>query len=329
MKRFVTTSVMAAAALATMLGVPAATPAAQAAVACDTIRMVVPWKAGGGTDRIGRGLATALEKQSGKSVIVDNVSGASSATGSIKAMQAKPDGCTILMNGSTEILAFLTFTQNLPFSLDDMRYVGAFFTTPTWMLANSDRDYESFEDFLEDARSHPGQVTIGVGGAAGAHMVMASAIKGAYGIDVRIVPFSGGADLKKAMLANQVNAGVIHSPVLLAEAKEGLIDILATGGSLDRIEYEPLRDVPTLESMGTPIRVSAVRGVFVPKDTPDEIAIQLATWIEAAAVDSEFQAFGKAFGFPPAWIPGEQFEKDMRDGMAFFRETYENYIKAN
>ena len=53
---------------------------ALAAIECDTIRMIVPWKAGGGTDRIGRGLAVALEKQSGKSVIVDNISGASSAT---------------------------------------------------------------------------------------------------------------------------------------------------------------------------------------------------------------------------------------------------------
>lgn len=329
MRRFATISIMAAAAAALVFGMPAGTPPAKAEIACDTIRMVVPWKAGGGTDRIGRGLATALEKQSGKSVIVDNISGASSATGSIKAMQAEPDGCTMLMNGSTEILAFLTFTENLPFSLDDMHYVGAFFTTPTWMLAHNDRGYESFDSFLEEARSNPGQVTIGVGGAAGAHMVMASAIKGAYDLDVRIVPYSGGADVKKAVLANQVNAGVIHSPVLLAEAKEGLIDILTAGGSLERIEFEPLRDVPTLESLGKPIRVSAVRGVFVPKDTPDEIASQLATWIEAAAADPEFQEFGKSFGFPPAWIPGDQFEKDMREGMAFFRDTYENYIKAN
>ncbi len=323
----------ATAAFALVVGIGAGTTVApstaQAAFECDTIRMVVPWKAGGGTDRIGRGLAVALEKQSGKSVIVDNISGASSATGSIKAMQADPDGCTILMNGSTEILAFLTFAKDLPFSLDDMRYVGAFFTTPTWMLANKDRGYTSFDDFVKDAKANPGKLTLGVGGAAGAHMVMASAIKGALDIDVRIVPYSGGADLKKALLANQVNAGVIHSPVLLKESKGGLINVLTTGGSLENIEHAPLRGVKTLESMGHPIRMSAVRGVFVPKAASDEVVNQLATWVEAAAKDPEFQEFGKKFGFPPAWVPGPAFEKQMRDGMAFFSETHRKYIAAN
>lgn len=300
---------------------------AKADLACETIRMVVPWKAGGGTDRIGRGLAAALETASGKSVIVDNISGASSATGTIQAMKADPDGCTILMNGTTEILAFMTFSDDLPISLDDMAFVGAFYTTPTWMLSNSKRGYADLQAFAADAKANPGKVTLGVGGASGAHMVMASAIKGALDLDVRIIPFSGGADLKKALLANQVNAGVIHSPVLMKEAASGLIDVLATGGPLDNSNLESLRDMPTLESQGFPISVSAVRGVFVPKGTPDEIIETLARWVETSTTDPEFVAFGDKFGFPPEWVPADKFEGDMRAGEAFFRETYDKFIK--
>lgn len=302
--------------------------AAQAAIECDTIRMIVPWKAGGGTDRIGRGLAVALEKQSGKSVIVDNISGASSATGSIKAMKAKPDGCTVLMNGSTEMIAFMTFKRNLPFKLSQMKFIGAFFNTPTWMLSNRKRGYTSFKDFLAKAKANPGKLTIGTGGAAGAHMIMAAAIKGLAGIDVRIVPFSGGADLKKAILANHVDTGVIHSPVLLKEVRAGLVDVLATGAPLDRIEYAPVRKTPTLTSMNMPISVAAVRGMFVPRDTPDVIVGQLTAWLEGSTQDPEFITFGKKFGFPPVWIPGAQFEKDMRRDIAAFREIYDKYIKA-
>ena len=72
---------------------------------------------------------------------------------------------------------------------DQHRVTGGARSTAAWMLAHNDRGYESFDDFLEDARNNPGQVTIGVGGAAGAHMVMVSAIKGAYDIDVRLVPY--------------------------------------------------------------------------------------------------------------------------------------------
>lgn len=313
-------------ALVTGLMMPA-TPA-QANLDCDTIRMIVPWKAGGGTDRIGRGLSAALEKASGKSVIVDNISGASSATGSIQAMKAKPDGCTILMNGTTELLAVMTFAKDLPLSIDDMKFVGAFYTTPTWMLANKKRGYGSFQAFVDAAKANPGKLTLGVGGAAGSHMVMASAVKGVLDINVRIVPFSGGADLKKALLANQVNAGIIHSPVLLKEAKAGLIDVLATGGSLEKINHEPLRKVPTLESMGHPIKMSAIRGVFVPKATPDAVIRKLAGWVETATKDAEFIAFGNTFGFPPEWVPADKFEQDMRDGVAFFKSAYDKFIKA-
>ncbi len=161
--------------------------------------MVVPWKAGGGTDRLGRGLAAAMEKLSGKSVIVDNID---SASGSIKATTARPNGCTILMNGDTEMLAFMTFKSNLPFSIDQMKFVGGFFTKPTWMVSHKDRGYDSFQDFLDADKNKPGELTIGVGGASGAHMVMAAAIKGYAEIEVRIVPDPGGADLKKALLAN-------------------------------------------------------------------------------------------------------------------------------
>ena len=322
-----TTKALAAAMAAGAL-LTAGADAAQAEIECDTVRMIVPWKAGGGTDRIGRGLAVALEKQSGKSVIVDNISGASSATGSIKAMKAKPDGCTILMNGSTEMIAFMTFKRDLPFELDQMKFVGAFFNTPTWMLSHRERGYASFADFLEKAKANPGKLTIGTGGAAGAHMIMAAAIKGLAEIDVRIVPYSGGADLKKAILANQIDAGVIHSPVLLKEVRAGLVDVLATGAPLDRIEFAPVRDTPTLTSMDMPISVAAVRGVFVPQATPDAVVDELTEWLEGATRDPEFINFGKNFGFPPVWIPGAQFERDIRRDIAAFREIYDKYIKA-
>ncbi|MGD9868068.1 MAG: tripartite tricarboxylate transporter substrate binding protein [Hyphomicrobiales bacterium] len=317
-------------ALLALVAMPAAlTGTAKAAeIKCDTIRMVVPWKAGGGTDRLGRGLASAMEKQSKKSIIVDNIDGASSATGSIKAVTAAPDGCTVLMNGDTEMVAFMTFKSSLPFKVDQMKFVGGFFTTPTWMLSHKDRGYKTFEEFAEAARKKPGELTIGTGGASGAHMVMAAAIKGYAGLDVRIVPYSGGADLQKALLANQVDAGVIHSPILLNEVKAGMINVLATGGPLSDIQYEPIRNTPTLESLKMPIKVAVTRGVFVPKDTPDEIVAQLAAWIKAATEDPEFIEFGKKFGFPPVFIPGPEFEKSMRDDVKSFKEIYDKYIKA-
>ncbi len=71
------------------------------------------------------------------------------------------------------------------------------------------------------------------------------------------------------------------------------MDVFTAGGQLTGIEYEPIRNTPTLESMKLPIKVSVTRGVFVPKDTP-----------------------------------GDAFEADMRDVLKSFQEIYDKYIKA-
>lgn len=291
-----------------------------------TIHLVVPWKAGGGTDSIGRGIAKALEEVSGQSVVVDNISGAGGIKGSLSVAKGKPDGYTVLMNGTTDLTGVMTF-QDVPVSLDDYKYIGGFFTSPTWIVAHKDRGYEDFQQLLDKAKAEPGSVTIGTGGPAGAQMIMASAIKGVTGIDFRIIPYSGGADLKKALIGNQVDAGILHAPVMLAEVKEGMIKVVGTGLPLDGITYEPVRGVKTLKETGIPVEIGITRGMFVHKDTPDDVVAKLSELAEKAAKSDTFKKFGETFGFAPVWIPGPEFEKQIREELAEFKEIHAKHIK--
>lgn len=291
----------------------------------DTIHIVVPWGAGGGTDVIARAIASAMEEVAGVTVVVDNISGASGATGTVNVVQAEPDGYTILLNGSSDLTSLLTF-QDLPFSIDDLAFVGGFFETPTWVVAHADRGYETLEDVLEAARERPGEVTIGTGGAVGAHALMAHAIKGHTGADVRIVAYQGGAALRKGILANEVDAGVIHSPILLDAVKEGTVNVLATGMPLDGIAYEPLRDTPTLEDVGIPVEIGVTRGLFAPSGTPEERIDALSEILEKAAKSESFAAFGENFGFEPVWLGREEFEALVRGELATFADIKENFI---
>jgi tripartite-type tricarboxylate transporter receptor subunit TctC len=291
-----------------------------------TIHLVVPWKAGGGTDNIGRGIAKALEEVSGQSVVVDNISGAGGIKGSLAVANGATDGYTVLMNGTTDLTAAMTF-QDVPVKLDDYKYVGGFYTSPTWIVAHKDRGYENFEQVLEKAKANPGTVTIGTGGPAGAQMLMASAIKGISGADFRIIPYSGGADLKKAIIGNQVDAGILHAPVMLPEAKEGMIKVIGTGLPLDGITYEPLRNVKTMKQIDIPVEVGITRGMFVAKGTPDDVVEKLRELAEKAAMSETFKQFGDKYGFAPVWIPGPEFEKQIRKELAEFKEIHAKYIK--
>lgn len=291
-----------------------------------TIHLVVPWKAGGGTDAIGRAYAQGLKEVSGAEVVVDDINGASGAVGTAKVAHAKPDGYTLLLNGDADMNAGLTFRHE-PYSLNDFVYIGAVYQSPTWMLANKARGYESFADFEKAARAHPGQVTIGVGGATGAHMLMAAAIRGITGLDVRIIPYSGGADLKKALLGNQVDAGVIHAPVLLPEVRSGLIKVLATGASLARVDYPPIRDVPTLRQLKIPVSFAIARVVMVPKGTPKAVVEKLRRLSKKAVATKSYQAFGQKFGFAPEWIPGAQETADIHEQLKTFETIKAKYVK--
>jgi tripartite-type tricarboxylate transporter receptor subunit TctC len=290
-----------------------------------TIHLVVPWKAGGGTDSIGRGIAEAIKTVIDESVVVDNISGAGGVTGSIKVVQSKPDGYTLLMNGDTDMTAALTF-KDLPLSLDDFVYIGGFFQSPTWVLAHKDRGYESLADYLSKAKQNPGKLTMGTAGPAGAQILMASAIKGISGADFRIIPYSGGKDLKKALIGNQVDAGIIHAPVLLAEVKEGFIDVLGTGKPLDKITYAKVRNTPTLKDINIPIEIGITRGIYAPKGLSKEVTEKLSIIVEKAAKSDSFKQFGERFGFLPIWVPGPEFEKQVKEELKLFKDIKAKYI---
>ncbi len=307
------------------ISILAGSPARAAGFPSKTIHVVVPWKAGGGTDAIGRGFAEALKGVVDVSVVVDNISGAGGITGSIKVARSRPDGYTVLMNGTTDITAALTF-KDVPLSLDDFTYIGGFFQSPTWILSHADRNYSSLQDFLDKAKANPGKLTLGTAGPSGAQMLMAAAIKGYTGINFRIIPYSGGKDLKKALIGNQVDAGIIHAPVLLAEVKEGLIKVIGTGMPLDKISYKPVRSTKTLKDAGIPIEIGITRGIYLPKSTPADVVAKLSGLVEKAAKSDAFAKFGKKFGFAPIWVPGPEFEAQIRAELALFKNIKAKYI---
>ena len=303
----------------------AAVPSGAAEYPTKTIHVVVPWKAGGGTDTIARGFTAAMEKFIDQSIVIDNISGASSATGNLKVARAKPDGYTVLLNGSGEINVNLVF-KNLPFSLDSYKYAGGFFSTPTYVLSHKDRPYRDLGHFLEMAKAKPGTLTAGTTGAANAHFLMAQAMRGITGINFRIIPYQGGGPLKKALIGNQVDIGIIHSPVLLKEVKVGLIKVLASAGSLKLIQHPPIQGMKTLRDYNIPIDIGTTRGLFVPKDTPQAIVDKLTEIAEKAAKSKQFEKFAKRFGFAPIWLTPKQFEALNRRELATYMEIKRKHI---
>lgn len=300
-------------ALAIIVGLFMMTPMAQAAAKypADPIHLVVPWDAGGGTDVVARALADAMRPLAGVPVVVDNITGAAGSTGNKAVADAAPDGYTILFNGDTDILGAVSMMQ-AGYNLDSFTYIGGVFYSPTWILSHVDAGITDMKDFLAKANANPGKLVLGSTTPSGAQMVMATAIQTATKAPFRIIPYQGGRDMSKALLGNQVAAGIIHAPVMLNEVKAGTIKVIGTGGSLRNCIYEPLRDMKTLEEIGIPVSMGIYRGLMVPKKTPADVVEQLTAIVKKAATSKEFTDFGQRFGFLPQWCDGAEYEKNIK-----------------
>lgn len=283
-----------------------------------TIKIIVPWKAGGGTDSVARALGTEMEKIAGQAVLVENITGGAGTAGMQAVKSAAADGYTMALNGSADITAPIVF-KNVPYSMADYTCVGGVYSTPTWILANKEQGYKDFADFAAAAKAAPGKLALGVTALGSPDAVTADLLIKKFGIDVRVIPFNGGAPLKKALIGNQVNAGVLIAPVMLEEVKAGLANVLVAGASLKAIKYEPLQSAKTLKDYGIDQEISMVRGLYLPKDTPAAAVAKAEEIVGKAAQSQAFKDFGDKFGFDPVWIPGKAFCDFMKAEDAAYR----------
>lgn len=287
-----------------------------------TIHIIVTFSAGGGNDVIARAVASGLEEVTGQTVVVDNITGGGGMTGSYEAMSSAPDGYTILCQDASLTASLVTQAGQIPLTLDDMVPVASVYSCPTWALSNAENGYDTLQDFVDDAKANPGKLTIGTAVTTGAQYLMACAIVDYFDLDVTIIPYDGGNELKSAVLGNHVDMGIIHSPILLPEVREGMIKVLVAGNSLDGIAEESLRDVKTLSDYGMDCSFSSTRGFFLPKDTPVEIVSYLEDAFAKALDTDVVKEFAVTFGYEPKYRDSSEYHDFLVKEIEDFSAAY-------
>ena len=289
-----------------------------------TIHLVCTFPAGGGNDSITRAFARAIDEYTEVDVVVNNVVGAGGLTGTLQVINSKPDGYTVLLH-DTALIAALTF-QDLPFSLNDLEPLCSVYGVPTWILSHKDRGYNSIQEFFDKAKKNPGELTVGVAGPLGVQFVMANAIKGIKDLNFKIIPYEGGGPLKLALIGNKIDLGIIHSPILLEEIKAGMIDVLCTGYPLDKLLYNQLHDVTTLDEVGVPYTFGTTRGFFVPKGTPSEIKNYLRELFEKACESQVIKEYSENFGFYPTYRDSKEYMEYLDETIITYKGIKSKYI---
>ena len=260
------------------LGVASAQSAPAAAYPSKSIRMVVPYAAGGGTDIMARTIATQLSSTWGVPVVVENKPGASGIPGNDIVAKAAPDGYTILV-GITAMIQTVALYPKLPYDvLKDFAPVSQLALSADFLMVPRNSPANSLQDFIAMAKANPGKLNYGTYGNGTSSHMHGELLKMTSGIDVTAVPYKGAAPEINDLLGGQLTAAFVDVTSATPHLKSDKIKILAITGT----QRHPL--VPDVKNMGelglSGFEANGWFSVFAPAGTPKPIVDKLSAEIQ-------------------------------------------------
>lgn len=246
-----------------------------------SIKLINPWSAGGGTDVIARSLAEALKPILGVKVIVLNKTGGGGAIGIAESANSKPDGYTLFINDKSFVSSYYMGVTKIAWY--DMQPVCALDIASHAIVVNIDSPWKTPQDFINEAKRRPGEITIGVSGIGGMSHLNAENFRLAAGIDIKIVSFKGAAPGKTALAGKHVDSISAQLGEVVDFVKAGKFRLLAVGSEK---RHPVFPDTPTFKESGVDFTLDQVRAIWAPKGTPMDRVEKIADAVKQA-MDTE------------------------------------------
>ena len=282
------------------------------------IQIICPVKAGGDTDRNTRQLALALEKVLGVSVVTVNVNGGATVMGMEQAVDADPDGYTLIINGTDMFVPNMMGTTDI--NLDSFKTIGIpLIDNTTVLVAHKDSGYADLKDLVEKSAAAPDSIEYG-GKIGATNQICGIAMNKEWGSAFRFQDVGNNAAKITALLGRQTD--VINLSYSLA------LDYFTTGEfqALCLLGSEPNELIPDAKLASEygykNVDFSKFFWVGVNPDTPDEIVDILADALAKAAQDPEFLAYLKDNFLTPACMLKEEAKEYAQK---FYEDTMEIY----
>src|SRR5262245_527227 len=213
-----------------------------------TIKIVVPFAPGGGTDILGRLLAEHINRAYGQTVVVENRPGAGTVIGTEAVARAAPDGNTVLLVANSFIINPNLKRLNYD-PLTSFEPICHLTRSPNVVAVHAASPYRTLADLIDAARAKPGGLTMAVNGPATSQHIGFEMLKRAAAVNFTFVPFNGGGPSVTAALGQHVDAVFVNFPSGAEQIKAGRLRPLAVAS---RSRIEPLPELPTIAESGYP-----------------------------------------------------------------------------
>jgi tripartite-type tricarboxylate transporter receptor subunit TctC len=254
--------------------IAAAPPSAAQTYPDRTIRVVVPYTAGGPIDVTSRIVTKRLAEVLGQPIVIENRPGASGMIGNKAVAAAEPDGYTLLFGNTSTLAVFPAISRTRDFDvLKRLTPIAKLIQGYEVMVVDPAGPLNTLPVFIAYAKAHPGELNYGSAGFGNLTHVAGELLKLKTGIDMQHVPYKGGPEVIAGLLSGQVQMNFAEVAGVVLLAREGKIRPLAIASAV-RDPKAP--DIPTFIEQGVPdFVVGTFTGVLAPAGTPPAIVAKL------------------------------------------------------
>ncbi len=282
----------------------------------------VPWGVGGGSDIVFRTVGSVFQKYSGgQPQLIKNVPGAAGVVGITEYLNTvRGDGYDVMTwNGAQTIK---THVSKVDYDAMDFKPVIKLISNYTYILVRDDSPFKTLQDFIDYAKAHPGEVTMGHAGTGGGGHLASILFNAEAGTEVTYVPFGGGGPAAAGLLAGETMISMNIPPEGLSNVEAGQLRALATM-SPERLPQIP--NVPTTREAGVDAIYFQSRGVVTHKDTPDEIVQRLHDIYKQCIEDPEVQKKFYDMVISVTYAGPEEYGKEIVEEDAMFEKIIKQY----
>lgn len=294
-------------ALAFMLGILANRPSLAQAndYPAKPIRLVVTLPPGGAAEILARAIGTRLSQSWGKPVLIDPRPGASGLIASNIVAKAAPDGYTLLLTLTNDVIA-ANIMKNVPYDIvRDFTPIARLAVSGFMLVVNPGVPVKTVPELLALARAKPGTLSYGTAGEGSTSHLGGVILEQKAGIKLLHVPYKGAAESVNDTIAGHVSMTFINTVNGMAFVRSGKLRALAVTVP-NRLELVP--DIPTLAETGLPgYEMSVWFGIKGPASMPPEIVRKLSDELLKIVAQPAFRDQLKSFGAEPAPLGSEAF----------------------
>jgi tripartite-type tricarboxylate transporter receptor subunit TctC len=260
------------------------------------VTLVVPFAAGGPSDKIARDLAEAMRKRLNQPVIVENVGGAGGTIGAAKVAKTSPDGYTLLVHHIGFATAPTLYRKLAYKGIEDFDYLGLINEAPSTLIGRPQLAAKNFAELSKSIAADPKKVNLAHAGVGSASHLCGLMLQSAMRAEMTTVPYKGTGPAMTDLMGGQVDLMCEQATNAVPQIESGKVKAFAVT-SKQRMKVPSLAALPTLAEAGLPdFNVTVWHGVYAPRNTPPAILTKLNEALRAALKDPDLLKRSEALG---------------------------------